>query len=313
MNGTKQHYPLIIIGAGPAGLSASIYASRYAISHLIISSVPGGLMSEAHKICNFPTEEDISGLEITKKITDHAVSLGAKIVTDEVVRVSSEKDKFLLTTGQGKEYYAETILLAIGTQHRQLDIPDEKKFLGKGLSYCATCDAQFYKDQVIAVIGSGDSASTASLYLSKIAKKVYQICRGSKLHGEQIWIQQVLQDPRIEVVYEREVVGLKGQNVLEEIVLNKAFQGKKSLPVQGVFVEIGTIPQSLLTDQLHLETTDRGYVKVQEDQSTSIPRIWAAGDITNGSNNLRQIVTACSEGAIAAASIFEFLQKESHS
>ncbi len=313
MNKKDQSYPLIIVGAGPAGLSASIYASRYALPHLIISAAPGGLMAEAHKICNFPTEEDISGVEITKKITDHAESLGAAIVTDEVVRVISKKNEFLLTTEQGEKYQATTLLLTIGTQHRRLDIPEEKKFLGKGLSYCTTCDAQFYKSQVVAVIGSGDSATTASLYLSKIAKKVYQICRGSKLHGEQIWIQQVQQDPRIEVIYEREIVGLKGNNTLERIVLDKPYQEKTEISVQGVFVEIGTVPQGLLINQLQLETTDQGYIKVKEDLSTSVPRVWAAGDITNGSNNLRQIITACSEGAVAASSIFEFIQKQSKS
>lgn len=307
----EQVYPLVIIGAGPAGLSASIYASRYALPHLVIGAAPGGLMFEAHRICNFPTEEDISGAEITQKITHHAKSLGAMILNDEVVRILPKRNSFLLTTSQEKEYQAQTLILAIGTQHRQLNLPEEKKFLGKGLSYCVTCDGQFYKGQTVAVIGSGDSANTASLYLAKIAKKVYQICRGPKLHGEQVWIQQVQQNPRIEVIYEREVAELKGEKVLEKIVLNKPHQGEKEISVQGVFVEIGTVPQSLLINQLHLETDERGYIKVHADQSTSAPRVWAAGDITNGSNNLRQIVTACSEGAIAAASVFEFLQKES--
>ena len=306
----KQVYPLIIIGAGPAGLSASIYASRYALPHLVIGAAPGGLMFEAHRICNFPTEKDISGREITQKITDHAKSLGATIVNDEVVRITPEKNSFLLATSQEKEYRAQTLILAIGTQHRQLNLPDEKKFLGKGLSYCVTCDGQFYKGQTVAVIGSGDSATTASLYLAKIAKKVYQICRGPKLHGERVWIQQVQQSPQVEIIYQREVAGLKGKDALEKLILNQAYQGKKELPVQGLFVEIGTVPQSLLINQLHLKTDERGYIKVHPDQSTSLPRVWAAGDITNGSNNLRQIITACGEGAIAAASVFEFLQKE---
>ena len=306
----NKTYPLIIIGAGPSGLTASIYASRYAIPHLVIGAAPGGLMFEAHKICNFPTEEDISGVDITQKIKLHAESLGAEILTDQVVRIVDNQQNFQLTTSRGKGFLTKTLLLATGTQHRQLNLPEEKQFLGKGLSYCATCDAQFYKNQVVAVIGSGDSATTASLYFSKIAQKVYQICRGAKLHGEQIWINQAINDPRIEVIYNRQVIALEGKSVLENIVLDKPYEKQKKIIVQGVFVEIGTIPQSLLIDQLSLETDEGGYIKVPSDQTTSHPRVWAAGDITNGSDNLRQIITACSEGAVAATNIFEFLQRK---
>jgi len=304
----KNKYPLIIIGAGPAGLTASIYASRYGIQHLIIGATSDGLMSEAHQIRNFPTEKNISGAEIINKMREHAESLGAQILTDQVVKISPGQN-FQLTTRNDKTFSAKIILLATGTPHRRLELPKEEKFSGHGLSYCATCDAQFYKNQIVAVIGSGDSATTASLYLAKIAKKVYQICRGPQLHGERIWINQVTHHPRIEVIYERQIASLEGGKDLEAVVLDKPYQKQKRIPLQGIFVEIGTIPQKLLTDQLALETNTQGYIKVRADQRTNNPHVWAAGDITDGSNNVRQIITAASEGTIAITSIFEFLQK----
>jgi|AntAceMinimDraft_16_1070373.scaffolds.fasta_scaffold03226_3 thioredoxin reductase (NADPH) len=306
----NKEYPLIIIGAGPAGLTASIYASRYGINHLIIGATSGGLMSEAHQICNFPTEKNISGAEIVNKMREHAESLGTQIIIDQVTKISPGQN-FQLKTREDKDFSAETILLATGTQHRRLELPEEKKFLGQGLSYCATCDAQFYKNQIVAVIGSGDSATTASLYLAKIAKKVYQICRGPQLHGERIWINQVTHHPRIEVIYERQIAALEGEKDLEAVVLDKPYQKQKRIPLQGIFVEIGTIPQKLLTNQLALETNTQGYIKVRADQRTSNPHVWAAGDITDSSDNVRQIITAASEGTIAANSIFAFFQKKS--
>ena len=305
---TIKKYPLLIIGAGPAGLTASIYASRYILPHLVIGEAPGGLMFEAHHICNFPTEKEITGAEITAKIQQQAESLGAPLLIDQVTRISSPPD-FQVTTRQGKKLLAENIILATGTQHRQLGLPEEKKFLGRGLSYCATCDAPFYQGQTVAVIGGGDSANTASLYLAKIAKKVYQIHRRSQLTGERAWANQVISHPQIEVINEREVIALEGENKLQAIVLNQPYQGKERIPLQGVFVEIGVIPRQDLLTQLELETDTQGYIKVKADQTTSREHIWAAGDITDGSNGLRQIITACSEGAIAAYSVFNSIQK----
>ncbi len=306
----KNKYPLIIIGAGPAGLTASIYASRYKVDNLIIGEALGGLAFEAHKICNFPTEEEISGLDLVTKIQKHAQSLGASLVTDRVVGVDKEGEEFKVTTQGGKEFFAKTLLLAIGTQRRRMNLPDEEKFIGKGVSYCATCDAMFYRDKVVAVVGGSDSANTASLYLAEVAKKVYQIYRRDKLRGEMMWIHQIEANPKIEVIYNTEVTGLVGKEKLEKIVLNRTYQGKNELAVDGLFVEIGTVPQKVLVEELSLEVDDKGYIKVGPDQQTSQSGVWAAGDITTNSNYFHQIITACAEGAVAAESIFKFLQEK---
>jgi len=311
MSEIKNKYPLVIIGAGPAGLTASIYASRYKIKNLVIGESLGGLAFEAHKICNFPTEQGISGMELTSKMQKHAESLGSLILMDKIIAIDESSDnEFKIITQNGKKFLAQTILLATGTKHRKMNLSDEDKFVGHGISYCATCDAMFYRDKIVAVVGGSDSANTAALYLAEIAKKVYQIYRRDKLRGETLWIEQVLKNSKIEVIYNTQVKGLKGFEKLEKIILDQPYQDKQELAIDGLFIEIGVLPQKYLIDNLNLETNDQGYVKVSEDQKTNQSGIWSAGDITTASNNFHQIITACSEGAIAVESIFKFLQQK---
>jgi len=307
MEEIKDKYPLIIIGAGPAGLTASIYASRYKVDHLVISEALGGLAFEAHKICNFPTEEEISGVKIVEKMQKHAESLGSTLIMDKVVGITQNDKVFKIITQGKRIFFTDALLLAIGTKHCQLNLPDEEKFIGKGISYCATCDAMFYQDKVVAVVGGNDSANTASLYLADIAKKVYQIYRKGKLRGETAWVNQVVNNKKIELIYNTKITGLKGGEKLEKIVLSAPHQGNKEIAVNGLFIEIGTIPRKVLTRQFSLNTDKNNYIKVNPGQKTSQDGIWAAGDITTASNNVHQIITACSEGAIAAKSIFNFL------
>ncbi len=311
MDKIKNEYQLVIIGAGPAGLTASIYASRFKVDNLIIGEAFGGLAFEAHKICNFPSEKEISGVELMNKMQEHAKSLGAQIILEKVTVVKETKDnKFLIVTNNQKEIITRTILLASGTEHRKLGLPEEDNFVGRGVSYCATCDAMFFRGKVVAVIGGSNSAQTASLYLAEVADKVYQIYRGDKLRGETVWIDQVLAHPKIEVIYNTEVKKIEGENKLEKIMLTQAFQGKDELNIDGLFVEIGTAPKQDLTKQLNLSVNQQGYIKIDAGQKTSQAGVWAAGDITDGSNNMRQIITAASEGAIAAEDIFKFLQSQ---
>jgi len=317
MTEIKEKYPLIIIGAGPAGLTASIYASRYKIENLIIGQSIGGLIFDSHKVCNFPTEKEISGKELVEKMKNHAQFLGAPVLQDKVALIKEEGELFSVSTQLGKTILGEAIIMAIGTEYRKLNLKGEEKiglkgeekFIGRGVSYCATCDGMFYKDKVVAVIGGSDSANVSSLYLADIAKKVYQIYRRDKLRGETAWIDQILENKKIEVIYNTQLVGLKGEEKLEKIVLDKPYHKRTEIPVDGLFIEIGTEPKSNLINELELETTKNGYIKVNPDQSTSRERIWAAGDITDSSNGFRQVVTAVSEGAIAADSAFKFFQK----
>lgn len=301
-------YDLIIIGAGPAGITASVYASRFKINHLVIGEIPGGLITEAHSVCNFPGDNKINGFDLMQKMQGHAKELGAEIKEMErVVEIKKEGDEFSLKTESGQNFLAKNILLATGTKHRKLNIADEEKYLGRGLAYCATCDAMFFRDKIVAVVGGGNSAMTAALYLAEVAQKVYLLVKGDELNGEMVWVEQTEKNPKIEIKYQSEVLKLKGENKLEGLDL-KVKEEIQDLVLDGLFIEIGTQPDPLLIEQLGLET-DRGYIKVDIAQKTNVPGVWAAGDITTNSNSVRQVITACSEGAVAAQDIFTGLQK----
>lgn len=308
-------YDLIIIGAGPAGLTASIYASRYKINHLVIGEIPGGLITEAHSVCNFPGENEITGFELMQKMQGHAKKLGAEIKEMEKISMikkttSSEVagDVFELETESGKTFLAKNILLATGTKHRKLNLPEEVNFLGRGVAYCATCDAMFFKEKVVAVVGGGNSAMTAALYLAEVAQKVYLLVKGSEVNGEMVWAEQIAKHPKIEIKYQTEVIKLKGEAKLEEVDLKNKMGEEETLALDGLFVEIGTEPDANLSTILNL-ATDKGYIVVDKEQKTNIEGVWSAGDITTNSAFFRQVITACSEGAIAAFSIFSKLQK----
>ncbi|MFA6194608.1 MAG: FAD-dependent oxidoreductase [Patescibacteria group bacterium] len=308
-NKEAEQYDLCIIGNGPAGMTAAIYAARYKINQALIGDLPGGLMTSSHKICNFPSETEISGMDLSQKMANQVNALE---VPQKISRVNSIKQLgglYNITLSNNEIIKAKTVLLATGTKHRHLDLPNEKNLIGRGVSYCATCDALFYKDKTVAVVGGSDSANTASLYLARVAHKVYQIYRGDSLRGETAWIDQVNSNKNISVIYNTQITELLGVEKLTGLKLDKPFAGKNELSVDGVFVEVGSEPDLDLINQLSLETDEGHYIATKENQATSREGVWAAGDITTNSNSFRQIITACSEGAIAAENIFKYLQK----
>lgn len=307
--GETEERDLAIIGSGPAGLTASVYAARYKIDHVLIGELPGGLMTSSHKICNYPSETEITGMELTQKMADHVEALGVTHLLETVITITKDGDRFVVALTGGKTIKAKTVLLATGTKHKHLGLPDETRLTGKGISYCATCDAMFYRGKTVAVAGGSDAANTAALYLAEIAGKVYQIYRGKELRGETAWIDQIKKNPKIEVLFETNITELVGENKLESVRLDKPSAGADGLKLDGLFVEIGSDPDMTLIKELELETDAKGYIVTATDQTTSVPGVWAAGDITTNSDGFRQIITACSEGAIAAQSIFKQLQK----
>jgi thioredoxin reductase (NADPH) len=301
-------YDVAIVGSGPAGYSAGVYACRYQLKSIIIGKIIGGTVSEAHKICNYPGYEEISGMDLSTKMYEHAKSTGCDMKFETVTNVEKIDDHFKVTTDLGKEYEAKTVVLATGTERAKLTIPDEDKYLGKGLSYCATCDANFYKDKIVGVIGGSSAATMAAMMLSEIAKKVYILYRGKELRGDPTWRDDVLKKDNIEVLYGTVVIGLEGQEKLQALKLNKDYNETNILPVDGVFVEIGSEPNQDLPRKMGLET-EKGYIVVDQAQKTSIEGIWAAGDCTTNSNGFRQVITAASEGGIAANDIYKTLRK----
>ena len=301
---------LIIVGAGPAGLTASIYASRYKIEHQVLGLLSGGAMTEAYKICNFPSEVSISGWELAQKIENNAQHLGGKIEAGEVIKISGHYPNFQLELADGRKLVSKTILLASGAKRRHLGLPNEDKFLGHGLAYCATCDGPFFKDKIVGVVGGGNCAATAVIFLSAIAAQVLWFYLGSEPGAvEPSWLEEIRRQDNIKLMARSEIKALLGDNHLTGVTVDRG-NNTEDINLDGLFVEIGSTPNNGLLQQLGGTVNEGGYIVVDGTQTTTIPGVWAAGDVTTSSNGLRQIVTACSEGAIAADSIFKFLQQQ---
>lgn len=305
----KENYDLIIIGTGPAGLSASIYASRYNIKHAVVGVIAGGAISQTHKIGNYLGLGELTGAEFGKKITDHAKSYGIEIKPANVTNIESDEKQFFVSLDSGAVLGAKTVLLATGGREIKLNAKGEDRLKGKGISYCATCDAFFYKDKTVAVLGGANSAASAAIYLADIAKKVYIIYRREALRAEPYWLEKIKNEPKITVICCTNVTEFVGEKKVEKIKLDKPYDGKDELEVDGVFVEIGSTPAYDLASKIGVELDEKKRIKVRSDQSTSIAGFYAAGDVTDGSNGFRQAITAASEGAIAAQSIFHYLNK----
>lgn len=301
-----EKYDVIIIGAGPGGLTAAVYSYRYNLKTLILGQLPGGYVGLTHKICNFPGGQGVSGPELAMKMVKHVQNIDVDLKQEAVEKVSGVNGNFIVKTDKG-EYSGSKIIIATGTEHRKLGLENEKEFFGRGISYCATCDAGFYKDKFVGVVGGGNSALTASILLAKYAKKIYIISRkGEFSKGEPRWIEEVMKDKKIEVLFEKEIKEIKGSDKVEGIVLNDG----KELKIDGLFIEIGAVPNIKLAEELNLEL-DEISIKVDGKKRTNISGVYAAGDVTN--TPFKQILTAQSDGAIAANSAYEDLQKEKNS
>lgn len=295
-------YDLIIIGSGPAGLSAAVYAARYLLNTLVIGEISGGLASEAVEVCNFLTYNKIKGFELAQKMTEHVKSLGVEIKPEKINKISKKKNLFEVKT-DATTYQAKKIILAAGTKRRKLNIDKENDFIGKGISYCATCDAAFFKNKIVGVVGGSDAALTGALLLSRFAKKVYIIYRKDKFfRAEPAWIKAVNENKKIEPVFNSNISELFGKIKLEGVKLDS----NKELKLDGLFIEIGSDPNTELAQQLGVEL-DNNFIKIDEHQKTNIPGVFAAGDVCN--NVMKQIIVAAAEGAIAAKSVFDEIKK----
>jgi len=300
-------HELIIIGAGPAGLAASIYASRYKIGHIVIGNMFNGSLPKAHLIENWPGEKSIKGSDLVAKFFEHAKSLGAEVIQEEIAGVKKEGGGFSVRTNVNKVYQAKTVLITVGTSHRKLNIPGEEEFLGKGVSYCAVCDAPFFKNKTVAVAGGSSSAAMSATMLTEHAAKVYVIYRGECLRCEPIMLERMQKNPKIEIVYNTNITKVTGQRKVESIEIDKEYNGQKSIKVDGLFIEIGSVPSISLIKELGVNT-EHDFIVIDQSCATNIKGVFAAGDVTTGSNGLRQVVTAVSEGAIAVTSIYKLLK-----
>ncbi len=301
---------LIILGSGPAGMTSAIYAHRYNLTFTLIGDIPGGMMVYPEEITNFPSYRSINGIELIENFKQHLVSLGIKPVEHEVSRIVKHENHFEVFTKNGKEFEGKNILIALGTSKRKLNIPGEEKFLGKGVHYCATCDAIFYANKKVAVVGGSDSATLAAELLAEKSEHVYLIVRGTEIKGSQDRVDLLKQKSNVSILMENEIKEIIGENKVEKIVLKNEFEGINELILDGIFVEIGGVPNVSLFADLGIDVNEAGYIIVDQNQKTNIPNIYAAGDITNTHLGFKQIITACSEGAIAIYNIYQNSKKK---
>jgi len=300
---------LVVIGGGPAGLTAAIYASRALIETLVIEKMlPGGQPALTTYIENYPGfPEGVSGVEFAQRLESQAEKFGAKIITSKPVsRVIQVEDVFQIET-EDETFLAEAIIVATGTSPRKLDIPGEKEFVGRGISYCAICDGAFYKDKVVAVVGGGDSAVDEAIYLTRFASKVYLIHRRAQLRAEKILQERAFSNPKISFIWDTIVKSIEGNKKVEKLrLLNVKNQEEMELGVDGIFVYMGSIPNSSIVKDL-MQLGENGYIITDAMMRTNVPGIFAAGDVRN--TVLRQLATAVGDGAIAANSAEKYLRE----
>lgn len=297
-------YDLIIVGGGPAALTSGIYAARYKLKTLILSKNIGGIASTSPKICNYPSYPSIGGFELMQKFTEHAKVLGVEIIYDEVKNIL-KKDKLFLIKTENSEYEGRKIIYATGTKRERLDIPGEGKFQGRGVSYCSACDGPFFKNKIVAIVGGGDAALSSALLLTEYASKIYIINRGKDFKkGDPTWAEIVMKDKKIEKMFNEEVVEIIGSKIVEGIKLKSG----KNLKLDGIFIEIGSVPETSLLKNLKVKLNERGFVIVDKFQKTNVHGLFSAGDVSD--NVIKQVITSAGEGAVASYGAYAELKQE---
>ena len=299
---------LAIIGGGPAGFSAAIYAVRSGINTIVFDKgFGGGLAAVSPNIENYAGFESISGIDLVEKMKAHAGKYTDIKFNETVNKISKKGKEFIIETDKDS-YNVKAVLLSTGTEYRKLNVEGEKELTGKGVSYCATCDGFFFKDKNVAVIGGGNTALVEAVFLKQIGcKNVYLIHRRDQLRAEKAYQDDAI-EKGVEIIYETHVEKILGNDKVESLELHNVNTDKISkLPMDGVFVSIGEEPQNAIAKELGCKIDEKGYVIVDRQQRTSVEGVYAAGDITGG---LRQVITACAEGAIAALASTETLGKK---
>ncbi len=294
-------YDVIIVGAGPAGLTSGIYARRANKKVLVLeANTYGGQIINTKSIENYPVNPGISGFDFATKLYNQAKDLGTEIKFEKVTDITENE---VITTKE--TYKTKTIIIATGSDNRKLNLENEEQLTGKGISYCATCDGAFYKDKIVAVIGGGNTALEDAIYLSDIAKTVYLIHRRDTFKAEAILVGQLKQKENIKIVLNTTITKINGDNKLESINLLTNNETTK-LNIDGLFIAVGQVPETENFKKL-INTNEQGYIIAEEDCKTNIKNIFVAGDTRT--KNLRQLVTATSDGAIAATEAIKYLSE----
>jgi thioredoxin reductase (NADPH) len=310
MEGTNtKNYEVIIIGGGPAGLTAGIYASRARLHTLLVeSALIGGQMTTTEMVENYPGfPQGVTGDELSCLMEEQGKKFGMEIVKQEIIKVSIEEDMKVIQTHEST-YRCEALIICTGTEYRKLGVPGEKEFAGKGVSYCATCDGAFFQDNKIVVVGGGDSALTEALFLTKFVKELTIIHRRDALRGTKIYQERVFTNPKIKFLWNSIVQEIKGDMIVHSIVVKNVKTGEiKEFETDGAFLFVGLAPRTQFLKGI-VQMDGGGYILTNEDCETSEKGIFAAGDCRKKS--LRQITTAVGEGATAAFAAQKYLEEK---
>jgi len=301
-------YDMIIIGGGPAGMTAGLYASRARLRTLLIENgLFGGQMTTTELIENYPGfPQGVSGEELSRLMEEQAKRFGMEANSDEVTEVSLEKDLKRVKTYEG-EFFCRALIICTGTEYRKLGVPGEEKFKGRGISYCATCDGAFFKDSRIIVVGGGDSALTEALFLTKFVSELTIIHRRDALRATKIYQERVLSNPKIKFMWNSVVQEIKGDSVVRSVVVKNVKSGEvKEVETEGAFLFIGLMPRTQFLKEL-VQMDESGYIVTNENCETSIKGIFAAGD--SRKKLLRQISTSVGDGATAAFAAEKYLEE----
>ena len=299
---TNLDYDLIIVGAGSAGYPAGMYASRYKLKNLIIGAQPGWALATSHKVENYPGTISASGKEIMDTFKEHAETSGSEILNELVDEVTKHEDHFHVKTATWKELKSKYVIIATGNNHRRLWAKWEKEFMGKWVSYCATCDWMFFKWRDIVLAGGWNTALTEALYLADICNKVYLVHRRDTFRAEDSWVEQAKKRDNIEFVLNEEVEEITGDVMgMTGVTLKSG----KELKADWIFVAVGTLPNVWIVDSLNLEKDEEGCLVVDVRQETSLKGLYAAWDVTTNSNKFKQTIMSAAEWCLAADSIHE--------
>ena len=297
----EKTYDLIILGGGPTAIGCAIYAARFAMDVLVIGKVFGGLIATTHVVENYPAISSISGSGLMEMFREHMQSLDIPYISDEIMSIEKLKNHFVLHSFFQK-FKAYSICIATGSERKKLGIPGEEEFAGRGVSYCATCDGPFFKDKEVCVIGGSDSAAKEALFLAQNTNKVYIIYRREEIRAEPINKKRVYENKKIEIITNTNVVEIKGENKVKSVI----FDNGKEFEIEGVFIEIGAIPNSDIAKRIGVKTDDKGEILINRKSETNIPGVFAAGDVADAP--FKQAITGVSEGVIAAYSAFDYVK-----
>ena len=302
-------YDVIIIGSGPAGLTAGLYTSRNKLSTLLFEKgLIGGNINEAEKVDNYPGfPKGIGGMELTSLMHEQALLYGTEVVNDDVIGIKIEDKVKTVQTAQG-DFSAKVLIIAGGSERQKLNAPGEKEYTGRGVSYCATCDAPFFRDKIVAIVGGGNAALYEALHISKFASKVYVIHRRDQLRATPVVQDKVFAEPKIEFIWNSVVKEVMGETFVNKLKLADVKTGEESfLELNGVFVAIGLVPNTSYLKGI-VDMDEKGSVIVNDKMETSVSGIYAAGDIRV--NAIRQVIAAAGDGAVAAVSAANFIENQ---